>query len=212
ANNKITDNGQDVSATINGIVATTDGTTARINTDFLDVELDLQTGTGTGAEAQRLGAMTAFRITGGGAEFQLAGRVDIGGKVSLGISNVTSRALGEYVNSGVTHFLSDLAAGSALNVVDGDIDTSQFVVEEAIKNIGSLRGRLGAFQKNTIGATIRSLGVAVENTTAAESVIRDADFAGETAELTRAQILVSSASTILTLANSQPQNALQLLG
>ena len=62
------------------------------------------------------------------------------------------------------------------------------------------------------GATIRSLGVSSENTAAAESVIRDADFASETAGLTRAQILVSSATQILGLANAQPQAALQLLG
>jgi hypothetical protein len=57
-----------------------------------------------------------------------------------------------------------------------------------------------------------SLGVASENTAAAESLVRDADFASETAELTRAQILTSSATQILTIANSQPQSALQLLG
>ena len=72
--------------------------------------------------------------------------------------------------------------------------------------------RLGAFQKNTIGATIRSLNVASENTAAAQSVIRDANFATETAQLTRAQILTSSATQILSLANQQPQSVLQLLG
>jgi len=213
ASNKQTDKGQDVSATINGIAATTSGTKARINTDFLDVEIDLKTGTGSGSEAQRLGSLTAFRITGGGADFLLAGRADIAGKVSLGISNVTTRALGGFLDSaGAQFFLSDLGAGSSLNVVDGDISKAQSVVENSIREVGSLRGRLGAFQKNTIGATIRSLNVAVENTSAAESVIRDADFAVETAGLTRAQILVSSASQILALANNQPQNALQLLG
>ena len=54
-------------------------------------------------------------------------------------------------------------------------------MSKAIEQISSLRGRLGAFQSNTVGSTIRSLGVSVENTTAAESTIRDADFAAETA-------------------------------
>ncbi|HBS28606.1 MAG TPA: flagellin, partial [Phycisphaerales bacterium] len=212
ASNKITDVGQDLAATINGISATTKGTVARINTDFLDVEIDLKTGTSSGAEAQRLGAVTAFTITGGGADFLLAGRADIAGKVSLGISNVTSRAVGRYNDGSSNFFLSDLGAGRDLNVVDGDLSKAQTVVENAIREVGSLRGRLGAFQKNTIGATIRSLGVALENTSAAESVVRDADFASETADLTRSQILSASAQQILTLANSQPQAALQLLG
>ncbi len=211
--NKLTDKGQDVSATINGIQATTKGTTARINTDFLDVEIDLKTGTIAGADAQRLGGVTAFTITGGGADFQLAGRVDIAGKVSLGIQNVQVRSLGRSTDdTGSVNFLADLGAGRSLNVVNGDISKAQNVIENSIRDVASLRGRLGAFQKNTIGATIRSLGVAVENTAAAESVIRDADFASETANLTRAQILSSSAQQILGLANAQPQSVLQLLG
>ncbi len=212
ATNKMTDYGQNVSATVNGIVATTNGTVARINTDFLDVEIDLKTGTSSNAEAQRLGALAAFQITGGGADFQLAGHVDIAGKVSLGIQNIQANAVGRYRTGSSTYFLQDVGAGRSLNVVNGDLDSAQAVVERAIREVSSLRGRLGAFQKNTIGATIRSLGVAVENTAAAESVVRDADFASETASLTRAQILSTSASQVLTLANSQPQAALQLLG
>jgi flagellin len=212
-NVKVTDLGQDVTATINGINATTTGTRARINTDFLDVEVDLKTNSiTTGANAQRLGAITALTITGGGADFQLAGRVDIGGKVSLGIQNVQVRNLGRTEDGSNAYFLADLGAGRDLNVVSGDATVAQEVVENAIREVSGLRGRLGAFQKNTIGATIRSLGVASENTSAAESVIRDADFASETAQLTRSQILSQSAQQILSLANSQPQAALQLLG
>jgi flagellin len=54
--------------------------------------------------------------------------------------------------------------------------------------------------------------VALENTTAAESAIRDTEFASETSELTRAQILVQSNISTLQLANQFPQNALVLLG
>ena len=89
---------------------------------------------------------------------------------------------------------------------------AQKVITEAINQISSLRGRLGAFQSNTIGATIRSLGVTLENVVAAESTIRDADFAKETAELTRNQILVAASTNVLGLANQNPQTVLQLLG
>lgn len=215
--NRITDHGQDVEATVNGIRATTKGTTVRIATDFLDVELDLAYDTGaSGANAAKLGALKALSITGGGADFQLASRVDIGGKVSLGIQNVAVRDLGRAIadvdGTDSTFFLKDVGTGRDLNVVDGNLDAAQKVIDEAIKEISSLRGRLGAFQKNTIGATIRSLGVSLENTTAAESVIRDTDFAEETAQLTRSQILVSSSTQVLGISNSQPQSALQLLG
>ncbi len=75
-----------------------------------------------------------------------------------------------------------------------------------------LRGRLGAFEKNTLDTNMNSLNITLENVTASESAIRDADFAVETSNLTRAQILVSSSTQVLQLANAQPQNALALLG
>ena len=150
----------------------------------------------------------ALTITGGGAAFQLAGKVDIGGKVALGIQDVAVRKLG----NSVVGFLDRLGSGKANNVVNGDVTGGQKIVSEAIKQVSSLRGRLGAFQRNTVGATIRSLGIAVENTSAAQSLIRDADFASETAALTRSQILVSASTNILSLANQQPNTALQLLG
>jgi flagellin len=202
AANGVRDNGQNIAATINGVAATTNGRTARVNTDFLDVEVSFNTST-----AQSRGAVSAFTVTGGGAEFQLASRVDVAGKVAIGIQNVAARKLG---NSNVG-FLSSLGNGRANNVVTGDLIAAGKVVDESIRQVSALRGRLGAFQKNTVGATIRNLGTSLENSAAAESVIRDADFATETAGLTRSQILSQAASNSLGLANSQPQSALQLL-
>jgi flagellin len=208
ATNAVIDFGQDLVATINGIKATAVGKTARINTDFLDVEVTLTT-----AEAQSLGGVgtgsnPAFTITGGGADFLLAGQATIAGKVSLGIQDVATRKLGNTTIG----FLDRLASGKSNNVVSGDITDAQKIVAESIKQVSALRGRLGAFQKNTVGATIRSLGVAVENTAAAQSVIRDSNFAEDTAELTRSQILVQASTNILALANQQPQSVLSLLG
>ncbi|MDQ7013817.1 MAG: flagellin [Planctomycetota bacterium] len=203
ASNGVRDNGQDIGAIINGIAATTKGKDISINTDFLDVEMTLTT-----TASQTLAQIDAFNITGGGADFQLAPTVDIGGQVSLGIGDVAARKLG---NSD-TGFLDDLASGKSYNIADSDGTQAQKIVTEAIGQVSSLRGRLGAFQKNVIGATIRSLGIALENTAAAESVIRDADFAAETAALTRSQILSQASTNVLSIANNQPQAALQLLG
>lgn len=203
ASNGIRDAGQDVGAIINGIAATTKGKNININTDFLDVEMTLST-----SASQTLAQIDAFSITGGGADFQLSPTVDIGGQVSLGIGDVAARKLGSSLNG----FLDDLASGKSYNVSDSDGTQAQKIVSEAIGQVSSLRGRLGAFQKNVIGATIRSLGIAVENTAAAESVIRDADFASETASLTRNQILSQASTNVLAIANNQPQAALQLLG
>lgn len=206
ASNGISDDGQDIAGTINGIVATGNGKQLSINTDFLDVQFTLDDST-----SQTLGGVSALTITGGGADFQLAGDVNVAGKVSLGIGDISTRKLG---NSDVG-YLDDLGNGKDFNVVtgsDADLSNAQKIVDAAVKNVSSTRGRLGAFQKNVVGATIRSLGITIENTTAAESVIRDADFANETAQLTRNQILVQASTSSLAQANQQPGNVLSLLG
>jgi len=202
ASNGFRDSGQNLVATINGVSATTKGRTARINTDFLDVSISFNTAT-----SQARGSTNAFTITGGGAEFQLASKVDAGGRVAVGIQNVAARKLG---NSAVG-FLSSLASGSRSNVVDGDLNAAGAIVDESIRQTTALRGRLGAFQKNVVGATVRNLSISLENSVAAESTIRDADFASETASLTRSQILSQAAQNSLSIANSAPQAALQLL-
>jgi flagellin len=208
ASNAIIDYGQNVKATVNGLQTVSNGKTLRVNSDFLDVEVTLTTTASQTLGNVGSGTNPAFTITGGGADFQLASKVDIGGKVAIGIQDVAARKLG---NSTVG-YLDSLASGKSNNLVDGNnLSTAQRIVAEAIKQVSGLRGRIGAFQKNTVGATIRSLGVAVENTAAAESVVRDSDFASETALLTRSQILVNAATNVLALANQQPQSALQLL-
>ncbi|USN98083.1 MAG: flagellin [Phycisphaeraceae bacterium] len=207
--NPLRDDGQNVDGTINGIAAVGDGLTLSVNTDFLNTEITLTDDSSAALNAVELGSGTAFTITGGGADFQLGSKVSIGDKVSLGIQDVATRKLG----SSALGFLDELGSGQAYNVVDGNnLETAQKIVGKAVEQISSTRGQLGAFQKNVVGATIRSLGVAVENTAAANSVIADADFASETASLTRNQILVSAAQNTLALANAQPQAALQLLG
>ncbi|MEM1445291.1 MAG: flagellin [Planctomycetota bacterium] len=202
ATTAVRDEGQDVGAVINGVAATSNGKSARIATDFLDIEVDLTT-----AGSQATTKIDAVTITGGGANFNLGPNVDIGNQVSIGLGNVAVRNLGNETNG----FLDTLGAGKDNNVVDGDLTSAQKIVNDAIAQVSGLRGRIGAFQKNTVGATIRSLGVALENTAAAESAIRDTDFAAETAELTRAQILQQASTSVLGIANSQPQSALSLL-
>jgi len=218
ADRRVTDYGQDVRASVNGILATTRGTEVQINTDFLDVAVDLRYDTSVGAStnAAKLGSLTAFTITGGGADFLLASKVDIGGKVSLGVQNVAVRDLGRTISDAsgtpTDYFLKDLGIGRTLNLVDGDLTQAQDVIERSIRQVNSLRGRLGSFQQNVIGATLRSLGIGLENSTAAESVIRDTEFASETSRLTQSQVLSQSATSALALANNAPQIVLQLLG
>ncbi|WP_233078047.1 flagellin [Rheinheimera soli] len=83
-------------------------------------------------------------------------------------------------------------------------------IDSAINVIDSKRADLGAIQ-NRFQSTIRNLSNIVENISAARSRIKDTDFAKETAELTRSQILQQASTTILSQANQRPQSALSLL-
>jgi flagellin len=83
-------------------------------------------------------------------------------------------------------------------------------VDAALTSVSSLRSTLGAIQ-NRFESTITNLTTAAENLTASRSRIQDADFAAETAALTRAQILQQAGTAILAQANAVPQNVLSLL-
>ena len=101
------------------------------------------------------------------------------------------------------HTLSVTASSEALTALDR--------VNDAIASITESRGKVGAVQ-NRLTRSIANLSVSVENLTAAESSIRDADIAEEVAELTRNQILVQTATAMVGQANLIPQSVLQLLG
>lgn len=84
-------------------------------------------------------------------------------------------------------------------------------LDSAIAIVTDGRGRLGAVQ-NRLATSISNLQIASENLSAAESQIRDADFAYEISQFTRNQILVQASTAILAQANLVPQTVLQLLG
>ena len=188
--------------TVNGANAAVNGLDASVRTGGLSMDFTL-----TPTFGGTTGGTTSFEITGGGAVFSISPEVGLSGQESIGIAGVAASSMGN-TNVG---FLSTLRTGLTNDLSSENFATAQRIVRAAINQIASLRGRLGAFQKNTLQSTINSLQVARENVTAAESAIRDADFAVETSNLTRAQILVSSSTTVLRLANAQPQNALSLL-
>ncbi len=106
---------------------------------------------------------------------------------------------------------SGLSLGTLTIATVAGASTALASIDSAIKTIDSKRADLGALQ-NRFQSTIRNLSNVVENVSAARSRIRDTDFAKETAELTRAQILQQASTTVLAQANTRPQSALSLLG
>ena len=98
-----------------------------------------------------------------------------------------------------------------LNVLDTTgADNALNAMDAALKTINSARADLGAIQ-NRFTSTIANLNTSSENMSAARSRIRDTDYAAETAELTRTQILQQAGTAMLAQANQSSQNILSLL-
>ncbi len=98
---------------------------------------------------------------------------------------------------------SSVASGTALNTVIDNID-------KAINDVNSQRAVFGATQ-NRFNAVVTNLQSSVENQSAAKSRITDADFASETANMSRAQILSQAGTAMVAQANQLPQSVLKLL-
>jgi flagellin len=192
--------GVDAVATVNGALTVGDGLNLKVNTNSLDLELKLYENFGAGT--------TDFAVTGGGALFQLGPQVSSNQQVNIGIQSVAASKLGD----SDVGFLNDIITGGNNTLVSGNAAGASKIIERAIRQVAVLRGRLGAFEKNTLQTNANSLQVALENVTSSESSIRDADFAAETAALTRAQILTQAGTSVLATANSTPQSVLSLLG
>jgi len=100
-------------------------------------------------------------------------------------------------------------AATDISTVDG-ANAAITSIDNALTTVNSSRAQLGAIQ-NRFDSVVSSIQTTSENLSASRSRIRDADFAAETAALTRAQILQQAGVSILGQANSLPQNALSLL-
>jgi flagellin len=149
------------------------------------------------------------------ADFGLAAAATTGGTISLtyqaptGVTgNVTWTGA---FNPGSTAIAATGTAVSALNISTRDGANSAIsAIDAALTTINSQRATLGAIQ-NRFESTISNLQTNSENLAASRSRIQDADFAEETAKLTRAQILQQAGVAMLAQANALPQNVLALL-
>ncbi len=123
---------------------------------------------------------------------------------AAGISSVSGSAnSGTFAGTFTVTGISVSSQGNAQYVLAG--------MDAMIAVVDKKRAELGAVQ-NRFQSTIRNQANIAENLTAAQSRIKDADFAAETAALTRNQILQQASTSILSQANQRPQMALSLLG
>jgi flagellin len=205
-------------ATINGVAVTISATQA---TDIASINaLTAQTGvtaTASGGAAVTLSNTDGTDITTTGAGFSAGNDTYQAGVVLAG---AVSEANTDYTVAGT---FGVVTGGTALgatqtntSVTGTDVltqassTTALLTLDFALSQVNTLRSELGAIQTR-FESTISNLQITSENLTAARSRIQDADFAAETADLTRGQILQQAGLSIVAQANSLPQSVLSLL-
>lgn len=195
------DTGEDVLALINGNLALGDGLDITLRSPAINIGMSLTPAAGTTL------ATHTFTVTGGGATYQVGQSVTSSQQVGFGIQSVSASRLGNQAEG----YLNSVVSGGDNSLINGNAAAASRIIDVAVDQISMLRGRLGAFERNTLQTSIRSQQIALENLTAAQSQIRDTDFAAEISQLTRSQILINAGISTLALANNSAKNVLALL-
>ena len=194
-----------VTAAINAVSAATGVTATNTGADATGVTLAAADGrnivssfttltaaaTGVGAAATTLGTLTLSSTGTSG--------ITVGGTVAV----IGSPASTASTQTGTAVSALDISSVAGANAALASLDA-------ALTTINSSRGSLGAYQ-NRFASVVSSLQTTTENLSASRSRIQDADFAAETANLTRNQVLQQAGIAILAQANAQPNSVLALL-
>ncbi len=155
-------------------------------------------------QTSKFNGTTLFNISGtSNVSFQVGQDGASNNQVSVTLSSMTGGLISSYGSS--------LTATNTVNVsTQGAASAAIASLETDVENVSKQRATFGAVQ-NRFEAVISNLSNSSENLSASRSRIRDTDFASETANMTKAQILQQASTTILAQANSLPQSALSLL-
>jgi flagellin len=223
-NEQKSDTGQDVKVNVAQTPITGNGWKLNVNISSLTAEMLFSQTSEKGASGNLFTVVSPLSNRNSGLAFQLNGSASAIDRVTLGITSISSANLGSSVtlenqlvttaaaNTSVLSggFLTSLRTGSTNDLLTNPNNALK-IIDDAIAQVSSTRAFLGSMQADTIDPNIDSLGVAIENLTATESEIRDLDFAEETSQFTRTQILFQAATAVLASANLVPQAVLTLI-
>ncbi|MCK6482710.1 MAG: hypothetical protein HUU22_12055 [Phycisphaerae bacterium] len=190
--------GADAVVTVNGASVTGDGLQISFNSNGVSGEFTL---TSTGNAAGSAGVIT---VSGGGATFQLGTGSNT--QVTAGLESLASHKLGDTA----TGYLNQLKSGGA-NSLSSSATNALSIARKAISQVATAQGRLGGFQKYVVQSTMNSLNATKKSLEEARSAIGDVDFAVESANLNRQNVLLQSAIGLLGLAGQQTSQILSLL-
>ena len=165
-----------------------------------------------GFSMQNVGGTAAINSLSANGGFTLSGIAGIASAVTGNELSSLASGVSDIDNAAVTETFANTYIATAISV--SSQTNAQVVMagmDSLIAVVDKKRAELGAVQ-NRFQSTIRNQSNVAENLSAAKSRIKDTDFAQETANLTKMQILQQASQTILSQANQRPQAALSLLG
>ncbi len=199
----ITDSGVDAAGTIGGVAAVGTGNVLTANSGNV-AGISISLAAATDAANTVTGAQGYVNLEDNRLVFQVGANQNQ--TVKVAVDAVGSGALGVGVTGNQFNNLNEIDVTSSTGAQD-----ALGIIDASIDQITNLRGSLGAFQQNTLESTANNMRTTLENTVAAESVIRDTDFAEEISNFTNKQILVQAGTSVLSNANQASQLILSLL-
>jgi len=198
----------------NGTLQTVDRNYIQSEVDNLTSEINRVASTTTFNEQNLLDGTFTKKMLQVGSEGNLTGNVHEGQEINI---NINKMDFGTITNTS-TDFNSAIKTGSSLSPKNAELKvttatlakSSINVVKNALQNVSTMRSNLGAIQ-NRLEHTIKNLDNVVENTTSAESAIRDTDMATEMVKYSNNNILAQAGQSMLAQANQSNQGVLSLL-
>ncbi len=196
------DTGVDAVVTVNGQVTAVNGDHVSYTGNGTSLSFNI----GTLGVGQSVNITVRGEGAGGpsGATFNLGSRSDT--RATLGLDGMYTYQLGDAVNG----YLSTIRSGGANSLVNNPSKAAD-IARTASQQVATLRGRIGGFQKFQVQTSLKSLQDTKEGLEKVRSVINDVDYAAETAELNRVNVLMQTALSLLAVSNQQSGRVLQLL-
>jgi len=198
----------------NGTLQTVDRNYIQSEVDNLTSEINRVASTTTFNEQNLLDGTFTKKMLQVGSEGNMDGNVHEGQEINI---NINKMDFGTITNTS-TDFNSAIKTGGSLSTKNAELKvttaelakSSINVVKNALQNVSTMRSNLGAIQ-NRLEHTIKNLDNVVENTTSAESAIRDTDMATEMVKYSNNNILSQAGQSMLAQANQSNQGVLSLL-
>ncbi len=229
AGSSVSDTGQDLTVNINGENVTGNGLEVTFNSGDYSGTLNFNAGQDSTAYDSAVTTVAQLdyaqnEVTNadtrrssevdtsvGGNQFQLGEGSGSQNRQDFSMPDASLNSLGRVTVDGKDYSLADLFSGGSAALAENP-DIAMKVIDQAIKDVSSMRADIGAYQSNTLSATTSQLEIAAENILASESGINSADMAEAITEMTSNQIMQKVNISVLQKANSSMGNMLKLLG